>query len=56
MKAKNLSLMSKGFAIVVVLLAFLWLNKTAGESIMIGGFIVSTFLPVDISLIKQAGK
>lgn len=54
--AKNLSLIAKGIAILFAIIAFIFFDKPALDILTICGFIAGAFLPVDISLIKQAGK
>ena len=54
--AKKLSLIAKGVAIVFAIVAFTLFDKSATDIMIVCGFIAGAFLPVDISLIKQAGS
>jgi len=56
MKAKTLSLVTKGLAVVFAIGAFLFFDKSAGEIVQISVFIAGSFLPVDISMITKNVK
>ena len=49
--AKNLSLISKGLAIVFAIFAFIVFDKGAGEIVAVAVFIAGAFIPVDASMI-----
>lgn len=54
MKAKTLTLISKGIAVLFAIIAFLWLDRSASEILLISAFIAEAFITVDISMIKTA--
>ena len=54
--AKKFSLISKGIAILFVIIGMIVFKIPAAELIPAAVFIAGAFIPVDISLIKQAGK
>ena len=56
MKAKNLSLISKGLAIVFSIVAFLVFKMEAGQIVTVAVFIAGAFIPVDISMITKNVK
>jgi len=53
---KNLSLISKGIAIVFAIVAFLVFEMEALEIVTVAGFISLAFAPVDASMIVNNVK
>jgi len=56
MKAKTLSLITKGIAVIFAIVAFIFFDKTAGEIVTISTFIAGSFVAVDISMITRNAK
>ena len=57
MKARDLSLITKGIAVVFAIVGFIILPlRSATEIVTICVYVAGAFLPVDISLIKTATK
>ena len=54
--AKKLSLITKGIAVLFAIIGFIFLDRSAGEIVIICTFIAASYLPVDASMIVRNAK